>query len=133
MCLDDYRRLATSLNTPPMFADVLPLIVRPEEVELLLKMSEKELSIASLSELLSLPQAAVKSKVDELHSRGFLKKKEGDLYSVKSFERIVSRHLSEGRGISLSKYVAALASYRMDEHTERARADPYPEGRVLPI
>lgn len=133
MCLDDYRRLATSLDTPPMFADVLSLIVRPEEVELLLKMSEKELSIASLSELLSLPRAVVKSKVDMLYGKGLLKKKGGSLYSAKSFERIVSRHLSEGRRGSLGKYVAALASYRMDEHTKRARADPYPEGRVLPI
>jgi len=38
-----------------MFADVLPLIVRPEEVGLLLRMSEKDLSVNELSELLSLP------------------------------------------------------------------------------
>ena len=55
MCLDDYRRLASSLRTPPMFADVLPLIVRPEEVGLLLRMFEKDLSVNELSELLSLP------------------------------------------------------------------------------
>jgi len=71
--------------------------------------------------------------VDELYSRGFLRRKGGGLYFVKSFERIVSRHLSEGRTGDLAKYLAALASYRMDEHTKRARADPYPEGRIVPI
>jgi len=50
-----------------MFADVLPLIVRPEEVELLLRMSEKELPITELSELLSLPQTVVQSRVDRLY------------------------------------------------------------------
>ena len=132
MCLDDYRRLASSLETPPMFADVLPLIVRPEEVELLLRMSEKELSITELSELLSLPQILTQSKVNSLYSRGFLKKR-GRLYSVRPFERIISRHLSEGRLGAFGKHVAALANYRMDEHARRAEADPHPEGKVLPI
>ena len=45
MCLDDYRQLAKALKTPPMFTDVLPLIVKPNEVELLLKLSERELSL----------------------------------------------------------------------------------------
>jgi len=134
VCLDDYRRLASLLRTPPMFADVLPLIVRPEEVGLLLRMSEKERSITELSELLSLRQAAVQSRVSSLYGRGFLKKKgERGLYSVRPFERIISRHLSERRVGDLGKYVSALANYRMDEHARRAEADPYPEGKVLPI
>jgi len=117
-----------------MFADVLPLIVRPEEVELLLRMPEKERSITELSELLSLRQAAVRSRLSSLYRRGFLKKKGGrGPYSVRPFGRIISRHLSEGRVGALGKYVAALADYRMDEHARRAGADPYPEGKVLPI
>lgn len=66
MCLDDYRRLAVSLRTPTMFTDVLPLIVRPDEVELLLALSERELSLTELSRLLSLPPAVVRSRVDSL-------------------------------------------------------------------
>jgi len=133
MCLDDYRRLASALRTPPMFADVLPLIVRPDEVELLLRISEKEVSVAELSELSSMPQTVVQSKVEDLYRRGFLKKTRETLYSVKPFQNIISRHLSEGRAGSFGKYVAALANYRMDEHVRRARADPYPEGKVLPV
>jgi NAD-dependent dihydropyrimidine dehydrogenase PreA subunit len=116
-----------------MFADVLPLLVRPEEVELLLRMSVKEVSVTELSELLGLSSAVVESKVNSLYGRGFLKKKGASLYSLRPFERIISRHLSEGRVGAFGKYLAALADYRMDEHARRARADPYPEGRVLPI
>jgi ferredoxin len=134
MCLDDYRRLADQLKTPPMFADVLPLLVRPEEVELLLRMSEKERSVIELSELLNLRQTTVEARVGVLYGRGFLEKKGGSgHYSVRPFERIISRHLSEGRVGALGKYLAALADYRMDEHATRARADPYPEGKVLPV
>ncbi|WP_455363544.1 4Fe-4S dicluster domain-containing protein [[Eubacterium] cellulosolvens] len=115
-----------------MFADVLPLIVRTEEVELLLRMSEKELSMTELSKLSSLPQIVAQSKVNSLYRRGFLKKR-GRRYSVRPFERIISRHLSEGRVGALGKHVAALADYRMDEHVRRAEADPHPEGKVLPI
>jgi len=53
MCLDDYRELAKALKTPPMFTDVLPMIVRQDEVELLLRLSEKERSISQLSKVLS--------------------------------------------------------------------------------
>jgi len=133
MCLDDYRRLADLLETPPMFTDVLPLIVRPEEVELLLRLSQKELSITELSRLLRLPRHVLRSRVDNLYGRGFLSKKGEGLFSVRPFERIISRHLSEGRIGALGKHVAALADYRMDEHVRGARADPYPEGKVLPI
>jgi len=116
-----------------MFADVLPLIVRLEEVELLLIMSQKELSITELSGPLRLPQNVVQLRVDNLYARGFLSKKGEGLYSVRSFERIISRHLSEGRVGTLGKHVAALADYRMGEHVRQAREDPYPEGKVLPI
>ena len=133
MCLDDYRRLASALRTPPMFTDLLPLIVRQDEVDILLRTSQKQLSVAELSELLSMPQAVAQSKVDSLYRRGFLKKTRGRHYTVRSFQHIISRHLSEGRTDSFGKYAPALANYRMDEHLTRARADPYPEGRVLPI
>ena len=133
MCLDDYRRLASVLKTPPMFADVLPLVVRPDEVELLLTISGKEVSVAELSELLSVPQTVMQSKVDGLYRRGFLKKTKQTQYAVRSFQHIISRHLSEGRAGSFGKYAVALANYRMDEHVRRAGADPYPEGRVLPV
>jgi len=118
-----------------MFADVLPLIVRADEIQLLLRLSEKELSITGLSTLLTLPYATVEVRVNGLYNRGFLKKRRSKdaLYSVKSFERIISRHLSEGRTDPFAKYVVALANYRMDEHARQARADPHPEGRVLPI
>lgn len=132
MCLDDYRRLAVSLRTPTMFTDVLPLIVRPDEVELLLALSERELSLTELSRLLSLPPAVVRSRVDSLYARGFFIKRIGGecLYSAKPFERIIARHLGEGRTDAFTKYVIALASYRMDEHVGQARADPYPQGKV---
>jgi len=118
-----------------MFTDLLPLMVKPDEVELLLKMSEKELSITELSKLLKLPHATVKLQVNNLFIKGFLKKKKGKEthYSIKSFHSIVSRYLGEGRTDALGKYVAALANYRIEEHVKRAKADPHPEGKVLPI
>jgi len=92
MCLDDYRRLAKALKTPPVFTDVLPLIVKPNEVELLLKLSEKEQSISQLPKLLALSQKTLESKVTSLFVRGFLKKKkDGEVYySIKPFQSIVN-------------------------------------------
>jgi NAD-dependent dihydropyrimidine dehydrogenase PreA subunit/DNA-binding transcriptional ArsR family regulator len=135
MCLDDYRKLAKALKTPPMFTDVLPLIVRRNEVELLLRVSEGEQSISQLSKILGLSKKTLESKLNSLFARGFLKKiKDGEVYySVKPFQSIANRYLSEGRAKSLGKYVAALANYRLKEHVKRGRADPYPEGKVLPV
>jgi len=135
MCLDDYRQLAKALKTPPMFTDVLPLIVKQNEVELLLSLSEREQSINQLSKLLGLPKKNLESMVNSLFVRGFLeKKKDGEVrYSTKPFQSIVNRHLSEGRAEPLGKYVAALATNRMKEHVKRGRADPNPESKVLPI
>lgn len=135
MCLDDYRQLAKALKAPPMFTDVLPLIVKPEEVELLLKLCEKERSVVELSRLLELPQAAVNVHVDNLFVKGFLKKREGEgvCYSVKSFQSIVSRYLGESRADVFGKYFAALANYCFEEHVNRARSDPFPEAKILPI
>jgi len=118
-----------------MFTDVLPLIVKQNEVELLLKLSERERSISQLSKQLGLSQKTLESKVNSLFVRGFLKKKkDGEVYySTKPFQSIVNRYLSEGRAGSLGKYVAALATNRMKEHVKRGRADPYPEGEVLPV
>jgi len=135
MCLDDYRKLAKALKTPPMFTDVLPLIVKQNEVELLLRLSEGEQSISQLSKLLGLSQKTLESKVNSLFVRGFLKKiKDGEVYySAKPFQSVVNRYLSEGRAKSLGKYVAALANNRLKEHVKRGRADRYPEGKVLPV
>jgi len=135
MCLDDYRRLAKVLKTPPMFTDVLPMIVEQNEVELLLRLSEREHSVSQLSKLVGLSQKNLESKVNSLFVRGFLKKKkDGEVYySTKPFQSIVNRHLSEGRAESLGKYVAALATNQMKEHLKRGRTDPYPEGKVLPV
>lgn len=135
MCLDDYRRLAKALKTPPMFTDVLPLIVKQDEVDLLLRLSERERSIVELSRLLGLSQKVVESQVYSLFVRGFLKKrKEGEVhYVTKSFQSIVNRYLSEGRVEALGKYVVALADSRMQEHVKRAKTDLYPEGKVLPL
>ena len=135
MCLDNYRQLAKVLKTPPMFTDVLTMIVKQNEVELLLRMSERERSISQLSKLLGLSQKTLESKVNSLFVRGFLKrKKDGEVYySTKPFQSIVNRHLSEGRAESLGKYVAALAINRMKEYVKHGRADPYPEGKILPV
>jgi len=135
MCLDDYRQLAKALKTPPMFTDVLPMIVKQNEVELLLRLSEREQSISQLSKLLGLSQKTLESKVNGLFVRGFLKKKkDGEVYySTKPFQSIVNRYLSEGRAKSLGKYISALATNRMKEHVKRGRVDPYPEGKVLPV
>lgn len=135
MCLDNYRQLAKVLKTPPMFTDVLTMIVKQNEVELLLRMSERERSVSQLSKLLGLSQKTLESKVNSLFVRGFLKrKKDGEVYySTKPFQSIVNRHLSEGRAESLGKYVAALAINRMKEYVKHGRADPYPEGKILPV
>ena len=135
MCLDDYRQLAKTLKTPPMFTDVLPMIVKQDEVELLLRLSEREQSISQLSKLLGLSQKTLESKVNSLFVRGFLKKRtNGEAhYSINSFERIVDRYLYEDRGEVFGKYVVALANYHLEEHVKRGRADPYPEGKVLPV
>ena len=135
MSLDDYRRLAKVLKTPPMFADVLSLIVKQDEVELLLKLSEKEWSIGELSRLLHLSPNTLRRKVNSLFVRGFIKKRiNGEmLYSTKSFQSIVNRYLSEGRADALGKYAVVLANYRMEEHVKRAERDPYPEAKVLPV
>jgi len=135
MCLNDYRQLAKALKTPPMFTDILPLIVKQGEVELLLKVSERERSIVELSRLLGLSRNVIESQVHSLFVRGFLKKRaNGEAhYVVRSFQSIVNRHLSEDRANALGKYVVALANSRMDEHVKRAKSDPYPEGKVLPV
>lgn len=135
MCLNDYRELAKVLGTPPMFTDVLPLILKPQDVELLLKVSEGEPSVKEISEILDLPASTVESRLNSLFKRGFVRKKrEGETrYSLKSFNSIVSRHLSEGRAGPFGRYVSALANYTMQEHIERAKADPHPEAKVLPI
>jgi NAD-dependent dihydropyrimidine dehydrogenase PreA subunit len=118
-----------------MFTDVLPLIVKQDEVELLLKLSERERSIVELSELLHLSKNRLEPKVNSLFVRGLIKKRiNGEvLYSTKSFRSIVARYLSEGRADALGKYAVALANYRMEEHVKRAEKDPYPEARVLSV
>lgn len=136
MCLDDYRQLAKALKAPPMFTDVLPLIVKPEEVKLLLKLCEKERTIVDLSDMLKLPQATVNVHIGNLFVKGFLKKKKrsGNVcYSVKPFQSIISRYLGESRADVFGKYFAALANYCFEEHVNRARNDPFPEAKVLPI
>ncbi len=135
MCLEDYRKLAKVLGTPPMFTDVLPLIVKPDEVDLLLRMSEKELSIPQLSMLLGLSQDTVEVRVNGLFVKGFLKKCEGveTRYSLKNFHNIIGRYLGEGRADTFGKYAAALANYRMEERVKQAKADPYPKAKILPL
>ena len=135
MCLDDYRQLALALQTPPMFTDVLLLIVKQDEVELLLRLCEKERSTVELSRLFNLPQNIVESKINSLFTKGFLRKRTNRerYYSTKSFQNIINRFLSESRTDALGKYMVALANYRMEEHVTRGRTDPYPEGKVLPV
>jgi len=118
-----------------MFVDVLALIVGPDEVELLLRLSEREWSIEELSRSLHLAHTEVESKIHSLFVRGFLKKrKNGEVhYSIKSFEKIVDRYVSEGKGEVLGEYVAALANYNLAEHVKQGRANPHPGGKVLPV
>jgi NAD-dependent dihydropyrimidine dehydrogenase PreA subunit len=127
--------LAKALGTPPMFTDVLPLIVKHDEIGLLLALSERERSVAELSKLLGLERKAVESQVYSLFLRGFLKKRtEGEMqYVTKPFESIIGRYVSEGRVEPLGKYAVALADYQLKEHVKRAKADSYPEGKVLPV
>lgn len=135
MCLEDYRQLAKALKAPPMFADVLPLIVKPEETEILLKLCEKEQTIAELSNALKLPQATMNSHITNLFRKGFLTKKKDKTirYTVKPFKSIVSRYLGENRANIFGKYAAALADYCFEEHVNRAKNDPNPEAKILPI
>jgi len=134
MCLNDYRRLAKILDTPPMFIDVLPLIVRPDETDILISLSERK-TVKELSKELGMPVSVVESKVRSLYVRGFLEKKRDRevSYKVRSFRGIIDRYLSEGRSEPVAKYVAALAEYLMETHVEKARGNPYPASKVLPI
>jgi len=135
LCLEDYRQLAKALKAPPMFTDVLPLIVKPDEAELLLKLSEKEQTITQLSKQLKTPQATVNLHINNLFMKGFLKKKKDKTthYSVKPFHSIISRYLGENRTNAFGKYAAALTNYPFEEHVKRAKADPHPEAKILPI
>ena len=135
MCLDEYRHLARALNTPPMFADLLTLIVRPNEVNILLLLAEREMSTDELSKLLKIPLNEVEQKVKSLFFKGLLKRRrEGRVvYYTRSFRSIIDRYLSEGRGEVFGKYATALAEYLMEDHVNRARSNPYPGSRVLPI
>ncbi len=120
------------LKTPPMFTDVLPLLLKPDEAELLLRI-EKENTVDGLAKMLNLPRTIVEAKTNALWLKGFLKKEGESCYSLRSFRSIVSRYLSEGRADALGKYVIALADYRLKEHVEQAKSDPHPEAKVLPI
>jgi NAD-dependent dihydropyrimidine dehydrogenase PreA subunit len=136
MCLSDYRELAKILSAPPMFTDVLPLLVTPDEIEILLELSDTTgKTINDVSASLHRPQNNVESIIHGLFIKGFLKKTsdEETQYSLKSFRSMVSRYLSEGKKELLGDYVAALAKYRMDEHVRRANAVPHPKSRIVPI
>jgi len=135
MCLEDYRKLARVLETPPMFVDVLPLLVNPDEVDVLLRLSEKDLSVPELSRLLGLSQDISEMRIKSLFLRGFLKKSRGiePRYSLKHFHDIIGRYLGEARTDAFGKYVAALANYRIEERVKQAKADPYPKAKVLPV
>lgn len=135
MCLDGYRKLAKALNAPPMLTEVLPLIVKHNQIEVLICLSEKEQSVAELASVLNLPRISLESMIDELFKAGFLKKKKNReiRYSVKPFQSIVNRFLSENRAQLLGKHAASLAKLRLEEHVSKAKTNPHPEGKVLPI
>ncbi|RLG54149.1 MAG: hypothetical protein DRO00_02030 [Thermoproteota archaeon] len=126
--------MARILDAPPMFLDLLPFMVKPDEVSILLGLSERK-TVKELSSQLNQPLDFLKSRVQNLYRRGFLKKEvDGEVYySVKSFRSVIDRHLAEGRTKNLKKYVGALAKYLMDTHVERAKENPYPGSKVLPI
>jgi len=101
-----------------MFTDVIPLIVTPDEVEILLELSEKKgQTIKDLSKFLDLPRDKVESIINGLFVKGFLKKtRDGDSvrairYSLKSFRNIVSRYLSEDKKELLGEYVVTLVKF----------------------
>jgi ferredoxin len=118
-----------------MFTDVLPLLITHDEVEFLLAIGKDALSIDEIAQRRNLPLTLVKATIQGLFAKGFLKKKRDEIprYYLRSFRGILSRFLSEGRKDWLGEYVQALATYRMDQHVERAKNDPYPEAKVLPI
>lgn len=118
-----------------MFTDVLPLMVKSDEVELLLEMAEKEISIDELSEVLNMPRSTVESRVNSLFRKGFLRKKKDreTHYSIKSFRSIVYRYLAEDRADALRKYVGTLANYQLEERVKWAKTEPYPYAKVLPV
>ena len=75
MCLNDYKELAKLLKPPPMFTDVLPLLINPDEVELLLTIGKDTLSIDEIGQRSNLPSKLVKDTIHDLFVKGFLKKK----------------------------------------------------------
>lgn len=132
MCLENYRKLAKVIETPPMFIDVLPLIITPDEVDILLTLAE-ERSPLEVSRSLELPLEITKSRLNNLFLKGFLKKKGREDYVLRSFDGIINRYLSEGRAASLGRYTAALANYKLEGHVGRAGRASYPGSRVLTI
>jgi electron transport complex protein RnfB len=75
MCLSDYKELAKLLKPPPMFTDVLPLLINHDEVELLLAIGKDTLSIDEIAQRRNLPLTSVKATIQDLFAKGFLKKK----------------------------------------------------------
>ncbi len=49
MSIDSYRQLVKVLDTPPMFTNILSLIIKEEDYELLLGLSETERSVIELN------------------------------------------------------------------------------------
>jgi len=135
MCLSDYKELAALLKPPPMFTDLLPLLINHDEVELLLAIGKDTLSIDEIAQRRSLPLTLMEATIQILFAKGFLKKKRDETprYYLRSFRGIISRFLSEGRKDWLGEYVQALVTYCMDQHVEYAKNDPYPKAKVLPI
>lgn len=135
MCLEHYRKLAEVLQAPPMFSDVLVLITREDEVDLLLKLSEGPQTINQVSTHLNVPEDEIQPKVQDLFRRGFLSKKRNGqvLYETRSFIQILGRHVYEGRTKGLKGYLKALGDYFLEEHVREGKNYPYPLGKVLPV
>lgn len=135
MNIDSYQQLAKVLDTPPMFTDILSLIIEEEDIELLLVLSEKERSVIEVSQLLNLPENLVEKKINDLFLNGFLDKTIQDRirYSTKSFTGIITSYLAEGKDEILGHYAKLFANFRINKGAQRAQNNLTPVAKVYPL
>jgi len=135
MNIDSYQQLAKVLETPPVFIDILSLIIEEEDIELLLVLSKSERSVIELSKLLNLPEDLVEKKINDLFLNGFLDKTIQDriLYSTRSFAEIITSYLTEGKDEILGHYARLFANFRINERVQRVQNSLTPVAKVYPL
>lgn len=135
MNIKSYQQLAKVLDTPPMFTNIFSLIIKEEDIELLLVLSEKPRSVIEVSQLLNLPENLAEEKIKDLFLNGFLDKKIQDriFFSTKSFSGIITSYLAENREEILGQYAKIFASFRINEQAQKAQDNPTPAAKVYPL